>query len=63
METGGTPPEKAAELCLYLAEKRPRCLSGCLTHVNEPYRDYVAQFENKDVGDSGLLRRQPYRAK
>ncbi|MFC1895268.1 SDR family NAD(P)-dependent oxidoreductase [Thermodesulfobacteriota bacterium] len=63
MEAGGTPPEKAAELCLYLAEKRPRCLSGRLIHVNEPYRDYVARYEGKDIGDSGLLRRQPYRNK
>ena len=58
---GGTPPEKAAELCLFLAKERPMCLSGRLIHVNEPYREYVDKFEGKDIGDSGLLRRQPYR--
>jgi NAD(P)-dependent dehydrogenase (short-subunit alcohol dehydrogenase family) len=58
---GGTLPEKAAELCLYLAQERPRCLSGRLIHVNEPYREYVQKFEGVDIGDSGLLRRQDYR--
>jgi len=60
-EEGGTPPGKAAELCFFLAEERPMCLSGRLIHVNEPYREYVSKFEGKDIGDSGLLRRQPYR--
>jgi len=60
---GGTPPEKVAELCLYLAEQRPECLSGRLIHVNEPYKEYVIHFEGKDMRDSGLLRRQPYRVK
>jgi len=58
---GGTPPEKAAELCLYLAEQRAVCLSGCLIHVNDPYKEYVIHFEGKDPGDAGMLRRQPYK--
>ena len=58
---GGTPPEKAAKLCLYLAEQRPKCLSGRLIHVNEPYAEYVIHFEGKDPGDAGMLRRQPYK--
>ena len=58
---GGTPPEKAAELCLYLAEQRAVCLSGRLIHVNDPYKEYVIHFEGKDPGDAGMLRRQPYK--
>ena len=58
---GGNPPEKAAKLCLYLAEQRPKCLSGRLIHVNEPYEEYVIHFEGKDPGDAGMLRRQPYK--
>ena len=58
---GGTPPEKVAELCLYLAEQRPECLSGRLIHVNEPYKEYVIHFEGKNPGDAGMLRRQPYK--
>ena len=60
-EEGGTSPEKAAKLCLFLAKERPSCLSGRLIHVNEPYRDYVKEFEGKDIGDSGFLRRKEYR--
>lgn len=60
---GGTPPEKAAELCLYLAEQRPVCLLGRLIHVNEPYKEYVKHFEGKDLGAAGMLRRQPYTIK
>lgn len=59
-EDGGTPPEKAAELCLFLADRRPKCLSGRLIHVNEPYHDCVDRFETSDPGERGLLRRQPY---
>lgn len=57
---GGTPPEKAAELCLYLATEQPSCLSGRLVHVNEPYREYVKRYEGKEIGDFGLLRRKNY---
>jgi 3-oxoacyl-[acyl-carrier protein] reductase len=60
-EAGGTPPGKAAELCLFLVQKRPKCLAGRLIHVNEPYREYVKNFEGLEIGDSGLLRRQDYR--
>jgi len=61
MTEGGTPPEKAAGICLYLAEQRPKCLSGRLIHVNEPYQEYVIHFEGKDPGDAGMLRLQPYK--
>ena len=57
---GGTPPEKAAELCLYLATEQPSCLSGRLVHVNEPYCEYVKRYEGKENGDFGLLRRKNY---
>ncbi len=60
IEEGGAPPEKAAELCLYLATEQPLCLSGRLIHVNEPYHEYVEQYEGKEIGDCGLLRRQGY---
>ena len=56
-EEGGTPPERAADLCLFLARERPACLSGRLIHVNEPYREYVAKFEGKEMGARGMLRR------
>jgi len=59
-EKGGTPPERASELCLFLAKERPVCLSGRLIHVNEPYREYVASFEGKGMGDRGMLRRVGY---
>lgn len=57
---GGTSPQKAAELCLFLAERKPSCLAGRMIHVNEPYREFVEKFEGKDLGDSGMLRRQGY---
>ncbi|MBN2570191.1 MAG: SDR family oxidoreductase [Deltaproteobacteria bacterium] len=60
-EDGGTSPEKVAELCLFLAEESPACLSGRLIHVNEPYREYVRDFEGKEMGDRGLLRREKLR--
>jgi len=59
-EDGGTSPEKAADLCFFLAEERPACLSGRLIHVNEPYRKYARDFEEKNIGDKGLLRRVGY---
>jgi NAD(P)-dependent dehydrogenase (short-subunit alcohol dehydrogenase family) len=63
-EEGGEPPEKAAELCFFLATRRPFCLSGKLIHVNEPYREYVDRLEEKTQGtvatDYGLLRRRPF---
>lgn len=49
-QEGDTSPEKAAELCLFLAMERPACLSGRLIHANEPYREYVARFEGKEMG-------------
>jgi len=58
---GETSPERAAELCLYLSNERPECLSGRLIHVNEPYRDYVKHFEGRDIREVGLLRRIPFK--
>jgi NAD(P)-dependent dehydrogenase (short-subunit alcohol dehydrogenase family) len=60
-ESGGVPPEKAAELCLFLTQKRPKCLAGRLIHVNEPYQEYVKEFEGLEMGDRGLLRRQGFK--
>lgn len=60
---GGTSPGKAAALCLFLAHRRPFCLSGRLIHVNEPYREYVEKFEGKELAASGMLRRQGYNIK
>ena len=57
---GSTLPEKAAQLCLFLARERPACLSGRLIHVNEPYREYVARFKVKKMGDKGMLRRMSF---
>ena len=59
-QDGGTPPEKAAELCLYLVTEQPSCLSGRLVHVNEQYREYVKRYEGKEIGAFGLLRRKNY---
>lgn len=60
MKGDGVSPEKAAELCLFLVKETPRCFSGKLIHVNEPYKDYVKMFEGKEMGEKGLLRRMPY---
>jgi len=57
----GTPPDKAARLCLFLANKRPDNLSGCLVHSNEPYVEYCSFESDKIEGESGLLRRVPYK--
>jgi len=62
-QDGGTSPDKAVELCLFLARERPLCLSGRLIHVNEPYRDYVNRFEGKEMGGMGLLRRRAFLSK
>ena len=64
-QEGGTSPEKAAALCLYLSTARPACLSGRLIHANEPYQNYVTMLQN-DQGSSaqnekGFLRRVPFK--
>lgn len=60
---GGTPPERAAELCLFLAALQPLSLSGKLIHVNEPYREYVRRMEDQPHSrtECGLLRRVSYK--
>ncbi len=53
----GSPPEKAAKLCLFLADRsKNNGLSGRLIHVNEAYEDYA---NNSDyiMNDKGMLRR------
>ena len=64
---GGNPPEKAAELCLFLSNERPYSLSGKLIHVNEPYREYVNSLESatpcQETDECGLLRRVPFKLK
>lgn len=57
LNTGGTSPQKAADLCLFLAKERPANLSGRLIHVNEPYVNYCSFNKNSFRGDCGLLRR------
>ena len=54
---GGVPPEKAADLCLFLATPAARPLAGRLVHVNEDYRGYVTRALAQDAG---CLRRAGY---
>ncbi len=61
----GSLPEKAAELCWFLAWVRPVSLSGKLIHVNEPYHKYLEMLEldqaNSKKKEYGLLRRVPFK--
>ena len=51
------PPERAADLCEFLASDAAAPLAGRLIHVNEPYREYV----ERDLDDAaGCLRRLDY---
>ncbi len=53
----GVPPERAAELCLFLATEAAAPLAGRLVHVKEPWRDYVGRALGPDAG---RLRRADY---
>jgi len=62
LRDGGTPPDKALDLILFLAnQKLSGCISGRLIHVNEPYLEYGKKAKNINSSESGLLRRKPYR--